>query len=360
MLKCKVPLSAFISFKFYSVVACAMQNISIAIYLRIAALSTAALCLLFVANNILIFWWGWPGINVLFAHMGWFGLDSLRRPLTDIQFFLGWLQVLFYAGTCAGIGMFVLRSQERTLIADSEVLNAFVSYIIRSAFWAVLLIGVVDMTISFLRVEGLLRQIGGDGFAKELGRSAFRGVYVHYPLIVISFVIGYFTRTLGFIWLALLIVIAELLIVITRFVFSYEQAFMGDLVRFWYAGLFLFASAYTLIQEGHVRVDILYTGFSERGKAWSNVLGTLFLGIPLCWIILTRGLWGKSNLINAPLLTYEVTQSGYGLYVKYIMAGFLLVYAVSMMIQFVSYFLSNAAILIREPGAHPHEEHHAL
>jgi len=317
----------------------------------------AALSLVYVANNFLIFWWGWPGINILFADLGWFWLEPLRSPLKGNLPLLGWLQVLLYVGTIAAIIWFVWRSRERTLLQDSEFLDALVTYIIRSAFWAVLLIGVVDMAISFLRVEGLLVQVVGEALARDLGRSAYRGVYVHYPLIALGFVIGYFTRTLGFIWLALLIVIAELLIVVTRFIFSYEQAFMGDLVRFWYAALFLFASAYTLIEEGHVRVDILYAGFSERGKAWSNVIGSLVLGLPLCWIILTRGLWDKSNLINAPLLTFEVTQSGYGLYVKYIMAGFLLIYGLSMMIQFASYFLSNAAILVREPGAHTHEEH---
>ncbi|SVB25552.1 uncharacterized protein METZ01_LOCUS178406, partial [marine metagenome] len=234
---------------------------------------------------------------------------------------------------------------------DSEVLSRLAAYIIRSAFWAVLLIGLVDMVVSFLRVEGLLSAVFGDQLAKDLGRSAYRGLYVHYPLIFVSFIIGYFSRGLGFMWLALLIVAAELLIVITRFVFSYEQAFMGDLVRFWYAALFLFASAYTLIEEGHVRVDIIYTGFTDRGKAWSNVFGTILLGIPVCWVILTSGLGGKSNLINAPLLVFEVTQSGYGMFVKYLMAGFLLIYALSMMMQFISYFLHNAAILIREPGA---------
>ena len=150
-----------------------------------------------------------------------------------------------------------------------------------------------------------------------------------------------------------MIVVAELGVVISRFVFSYEQAFMGDLVRFWYAALFLFASSYTLINEGHVRVDILYTSFSERGKAWTNSLGSLLLGAPLCWIILTRGLWSKSTLINAPLLSFEVSQSGYGMYVKYLMAGFLLVYALSMLVQFMSYFLSSAAVLLREPDPRP-------
>ena len=215
------------------------------------------------------------------------------------------------------------------------------------------------MVISFLRVEGILAPVVGESLAKDLGRSSFRGDYVHYPLMGLSLVIAYFTRSLGFIWLALLIVLAEFQIVISRFVFSYEQAFMGDLVRFWYGALFLFASAYTLIEEGHVRVDILYTGFSERGKAWTNAIGSVVLGVPLCWVVLTRGMDGKANLINAPLLAYEVTQSGFGMYVKYLMAGFLIVYALSMLAVFVSSFLSSAAVLLREatpPPAHGHDE----
>ena len=39
---------------------------------------------------------------------------------------------------------------------------------------------------------------------------------------------------------------------------------MGDLVRYWYAGLFLFASAYTLFEDGHVRVDVFYTNYPEN------------------------------------------------------------------------------------------------
>ena len=66
-------------------------------------------------------------------------------------------------------------------------------------------------------------------------------------LIILSFIIGYFYRSLGFIWLALLIVIAEFQIVIARFIFSYEQTFMGDLVRFWYGGHFSYLLAHTLL-----------------------------------------------------------------------------------------------------------------
>ena len=61
-----------------------------------------------------------------------------------------------------------------------------------------------------------------------------------------------------------------------------------------------------------------------------------------------------ANLINAPLLSFEVSQAGYGMYVKYLMAGFLMVYAVSMLVQFMSQFLSASAVLLGE--AEPEEE----
>ncbi len=320
---------------------------------RVLALSMVAVGLLFVVNNYLNLWRDWPGLQIFFAHQGWFGVAPLRTALDSSAVTLGWVQTLTYLGPIAGIVVFVRRTRERSLQADSEALSALTAYIIRAAFWAVVFIGLADSAISFLRVEGLLSQVVGEGLATDLGRSSFRGSNVHYPLIGLALVVAYFSRTLGFTWLALLIVAAEMQIVLSRFVFSYEQAFMSDLVRFWYGGLFLFASAHTLLAEGHVRVDILYTGFSARGKAWSNTVGSVVLGLPLCWVILTMGLRDKSSLINSPLLSFEVTQQGYGLYVKYFMAGFLVIYAVSMLVQFTSYFLSNVAVLLHEKDVHP-------
>jgi TRAP-type mannitol/chloroaromatic compound transport system permease small subunit len=156
-------------------------------------------------------------------------------------------------------------------------------------------------------------------------------------------ILGYFTRTLGFIWLAILVIFAEFSIVITRFIFSYEQAFMGDLVRFWYGALFLFASSHALIHEGHVRVDVLYTNFSDKTRAWTNTIGSFLFGIPLCLIILFLGMSSKASIINSPLLSFEVTQQGSsGLYVKYLMAAFLAIFALSMLTQFTSYFMKNS------------------
>ncbi len=114
------------------------------------------------------------------------------------------------------------------------------------------------------------------------------------------------------------------------------------------------------LREGHVRVDILYANLSARAKAWSNAIGSLVLGAPVCWVIMTIGMSDKSNVINSPLINYEVTQAGFGMYVKYLMAGFLAIYALTMLIQFMSYFLNSVGILFQEADAKaaPAEEAH--
>lgn len=322
---------------------------------RIFALTMTIWALLFVVNNVLNFWFDFPGTTPTFASLGLFGLDAPENGIP----ILSWVQLGSYVVAAALIAMFVMGSTNRTLHADSDLLGGIAGFIIRAAFWAVLLIGIVDAVISFLRVEGFLGNVVGEALAEDLGRPSFRGHFVHYPLMVAALVIASVRKTLGFYWLAGLIVAAELAIVFARFVFSYEQAFMADLVRFWYGALFLFASPYTLIAEGHVRVDILYTSFSRRGKAISNTIGCLFLGLPLCWSIISLGMWSKASAINGPLLSFEVTQSGFGLYIKYLLASFLLVFALSMLVQFMSYLLSNVATLLNEPGHKQDFEEHA-
>ncbi len=318
--------------------------------IRTVALSIVALMLIFLVNNYLNVWRQWPGLPNLFAHYGWLGLDPLGQPLTPTQLTQGWFQLFSYLAAAVFSIIYVLLTGKQSLRADSDLLSGFAAYIIRASFWTVLIIGLADVTLSFLRVEELLAPLVGEELTQALGRPHYRGTYVHYPLLLLSFVIALFNRSLGFIWLTLLVVLAEFAIVISRFVFSYEQPFMGDLVRFWYAALFLFASAYTLVHDGHVRVDVLYSRFKKPTKAWVNSVGTLLLGLPLAWIILVTGMWDKTSSINSPLHSFEVSQSGYGLYVKYLMVGFLAVYAVSMIVQFCSYLLHHVANLREEPG----------
>ena len=317
------------------------------VLIRIFRYSILAITLVFLINNVLTVWFEWPGIKKLFSNYGLFGFKKLSKPLEDSVLTYSYIQLFLYFISIALAIFYVLKSIKQTLETDSEILTKFTAYIIRSSFWAVFIVGIADLIVSFMVVEKLVEPIFGETLKVKLVVPAFRITFVHFPLILISFVIGYFTRSVGFIWLAVLVVASEFFIVLSRFIFEYEQAFQGDLVRFWYSALYLFASAYALMHEGHVRVDVLYTGFSERKKAWTNSIGSLLLGIPLCLITLFLGMGGKASIINGPVISFEITQQGSnGLYLLYLMAVYLAVFATTMLIQFTSYFMGSSYKLL--------------
>lgn len=311
-------------------------------FFRIFSAFMVAAILLFLVNRYLVLWLDWPDLTGVFAYFS----DDSEVSSTQLWQGLGlWAMYLVAAFL---IIRYISRTPERGMAVDAEFYQRVAYYVVRAAFWSVLFIGLVDAGISLLRVEGVLANVFGDHWANIMDQARTRGLYIHYPLVLLALVIAWFNRSLSFIWLAFLVVLAEFAIVLSRFIFSYEQAFMGDLVRFWYAALFLFSSAYTLVEGGHVRVDVLYASLSKRAQAWVNAVGSLLLGLPLCWTILVLGMGSKQGSLIAPVINFEISQSGYGMYVKYLMAACLLVFAVSMAIQFVSYFLHSVAVLFGE------------
>ena len=290
---------------------------------------------------------GWFFINMLIAFM----INNILNLAYKIPFaielitkneLLSLLPILIYL-IAFGLSLFISYiNLDKSYKWDSDLLHRFNLYFIRSCFWSVLLIGSIDVVIAFMRVEEVSNMIFDDNLVRALKKPSFVCTFIHIPLIFVSFVIGYFSKTLGFTWLALMIVCAELFIVITRFVFSYEQSFMGDLVRYWYAALFLFASAYTLFEDGHVRVDVFYANLKSKTKSIINAAGSILLGISTCIAILFVGFNGKQSIINSPILNFEITQTGsIGMFVKYQLAAFLGVFAISMLIQFISYYFSS-------------------
>ncbi len=59
--------------------------------------------------------------------------------------------------------------------------------------------------------------------------------------------------------------------------------------------VFLLGAAYTLKVDDHVRVDVLYSRLSRRGRAWINVLGTVLFLFPFCAVLLWMSIPFVSN-----------------------------------------------------------------
>ena len=287
----------------------------------------------FLINNYLTFGGNWPGA---------LSINKNINIFSSIQISLYFFALLF------PIFLVYFYKKDISLTTIADFFDNTNSYIIRFAFWAVFIIGIVDAIISLLIIEGFIEHFFGKSWNVKLSNNSFRAPYVHFPLLFFALILGYFFKSLNFFWLAFLVVLAEFQIVLLRFVFSYEQTLMSDLVRFWYGGLFLFASYYTLIKDGHVRVDVLYTNFTEKNKAKVNLFGSLILGIPLCLTIFLKGMACKQCVLNQPIMNFETSQSTQGMNIKYLMAGFLIIFALTMLIQFVVYFLRNLEIIKRK------------
>ena len=287
----------------------------------------------FLINNYLTFGGNWPGA---------LSVNKNINIFSSIQISLYFFALLF------PIFLVYFYKKDISLTYIANFFDNINSYIIRFAFWAVFIIGIVDAIISLLIIEGFIEHFFGKSWNVKLSNNSFRAPYVHFPLLFFALILGYFFKSLNFFWLAFLVVLAEFQIVLLRFVFSYEQTLMSDLVRFWYGGLFLFASYYTLIKDGHVRVDVLYTNFTEKNKAKVNLFGSLILGIPLCLTIFLKGMACKQCVLNQPIMNFETSQSTQGMNIKYLMAGFLIIFALTMLIQFVVYFLRNLEIIKRK------------
>ena len=304
-------------------------------------MGSAFLAFLFVVNNFIIFNFGAPGLLHTLYLGELSGVTIPKGGFSNYALTLGFFQT---AAVLSVIGYSAYRAFGiRNLRKDAVALDWISAYIIRTAFWAVLIVGFTDAVLSFLRVEGFHKFLFGENAGAAIALPSARGLYIHVPLMIVSALIALRDKSVSLVWLALLVVVAEFLIVIARFIYGYEQTFMGDLVRFWYAALFLFASAYTLKEDGHVRVDVFYAGLKRKTKSTLNIIGIVFFGLPLCWLILARGMWGKSSLINSPMLNFETSMSGFGMYVKYLMAAFLIIFALSMIFQFTAYLLNSMA-----------------
>lgn len=97
-------------------------------------------------------------------------------------------------------------------------------------------------------------------------------------------------------WTAFLMVLIQFGVVILRYVFAFSNTALSESIWYLHGLLFMIGAGYTLLYDGHVRVDVFYREARARYKAWVDLLGSVLFVVPLC--ILTVWLsWGY--VINA-------------------------------------------------------------
>ena len=135
--------------------------------------------------------------------------------------------------------------------------------------------------------------------------------------------------------------------VVQRYVFGVGWIWLQESIMYMYGMMFLLAAGYTLLHDGHVRVDIFYRESGERAKAWVNFIGTYLLLFPVMVVILD---------LAYPYfeLSWRVKESSpetSGIPAIYVLKFAILVFAALMLLQAYSLVIRSAHILIGETAA---------
>lgn len=142
-------------------------------------------------------------------------------------------------------------------------------------------------------------------------------------------------------WCTLLMVLITVLVVVLRYGFNIGFIWMQESVRFMYAAVFLLCGGYTLLKDKHVRVDVLYFNLSQKNKAIIDLLGSIFLLLPVCFVIFY---YSWSYVINS-WEQMEGSIEERGLHLVFLMKTFIWAFAILVSLQSISIIINSCIIL---------------
>ncbi len=143
-------------------------------------------------------------------------------------------------------------------------------------------------------------------------------------------------------WLTVLMVLVTVVIVVLRYGFNMGYIWMQESVRFMYAFVFMLCAGYTLLHNGHVRVDVFYLKMSERGRAMVDIFGSVFFLIPVCAVIF---IFSWDYVLNS-WADFEGSMEERGLHAVFLLKTCLWAFSVLMIAQALSRIIHGGATLL--------------
>jgi len=133
-------------------------------------------------------------------------------------------------------------------------------------------------------------------------------------------------------WAALAMVLVQFTVVVMRYVFGIGSILMQESVIYLHAILFLIGSGYTLLHDGHVRLDIFYRDASVRTKALVDLWGSIGLLIPVTVLIW----WFSWPYVAGSWEVLEGSRETSGIHAVFLLKTVILVFAALMFVQGIS------------------------
>jgi TRAP-type mannitol/chloroaromatic compound transport system permease small subunit len=138
-------------------------------------------------------------------------------------------------------------------------------------------------------------------------------------------------------WFVALMALITCVVVVMRYGLDLGSVLLQDVVLYLHGALFLLGSSFALKRNAHVRVDIFYIEFSEKKKAFVDLVGHCLFLQPVCWVIFLFS-WGYVELSWRIM---EVSAEPDGLPFVYLQKSLLIALCLFMALQSFSEILKS-------------------
>lgn len=152
--------------------------------------------------------------------------------------------------------------------------------------------------------------------------------------------------------LLVVLLLATLLIVVLRYVFGFGSNALFETALFAHGLAFLLAAPAALGRDAHVRVDVVFQGFSQRGKALVDVAAFHLFLAPMCLAVLSV----SEAFVGLSWRMAERSAESDGLAYWYLVKTAIPVFAVLLLAQGVAWACRAACVLRRLEPAPPRFE----
>ena len=142
-------------------------------------------------------------------------------------------------------------------------------------------------------------------------------------------------------WLVLTMVLTTFMVAVLRYGFGLGWVWLQELYVWMHGTVIMVAVGYTLLHDGHVRVDIIYRSASIRFKAWVNLLGTLFLLFPVIGLVW----WASWPYVLLSWQRLETSREAGGMHGLYLWKTTMLLFCVLLALQGLALALRSVLVL---------------
>jgi TRAP-type mannitol/chloroaromatic compound transport system permease small subunit len=142
-------------------------------------------------------------------------------------------------------------------------------------------------------------------------------------------------------WLCIAVVAIQFIVVVLRYLFGTGSIRLQESIIYSHAAMFLLVAAWTLKNDGHVRVDLFYEQAGPRTKAIVDLCGALFLLMPFAAAILYFSL----PYVARSWAIMEGSREASGLPLVFALKTLIPVFAVMLLLQGVAQAIRAFALL---------------